>query len=63
MRRSSSSGARWCRTTSCAYRLLAEPEITRRSDIIRIELVHLDRMVAQAMRQQRNDLDRGIQLN
>lgn len=45
------------------YRLLAEPEITRRSDIIRIELVHLDRLVAQAMRQQRNDLDRGIQLN
>ena len=45
------------------YTLLAEPEIMRRSDIIRVELMHLDRLVALAMRQQRTDLDRGIQLN
>ena len=33
------------------------------SSIATDSMVHLDRMVAQAMRQQRDDLDRGIQLN
>lgn len=45
------------------YRLLAEPTIDGRTRIIRSELVHLDRLIGQARRQKRDDLERGTMIN
>jgi len=49
--------------SECRYRLLAEPTIDGRSRIIRTELVHLERIIALARRQQRDDLERGTTQN
>ena len=45
------------------YQLLSEPEISRRSDMIRVELLRLDRMLGQAFQQRREDYDHGIHWN
>ena len=49
--------------SECRYRLLAEPTIDGRTRIIRTELVHLERIIALARRQQRDDLERGTTQN
>ena len=45
------------------YRFLAEPSFDGRSHIIRSELGQLDRLIGQARRQVRDDLERGMNLN
>ena len=45
------------------YQLLSEPEISKRSDMIRVELLRLDRMLGQAFQQRREDYDHGIHWN
>lgn len=45
------------------YQLLSEPEISTRSDIIRIELLRLDRILGLAFEQRRDDLDHGVHWN
>ena len=56
-------GFTFVQDSECRYRLLAEPTIDGRTRIIRTELVHLERLIAQARRQQRDDLERGTMQN